>query len=504
MRFTESVVVLILCLAIADVTGPKDTNMCYNADVTRPRDTNTCNVGNVTGPTDTRIHHSYQYRGQRGGRIRHIKPLISDYRKPKPSERSVNYSNLIKIPMQTTKLNQSVFGTVNARSLRKNLDNIKTVVSHDSIDILSITETWLTEFDTYESRKICPDGYQFLRRDREHGKGGGVGFLLRNSFNASTIQTSSFNSFEHLAVRIATDIDVLRMVVVYRPPAKSLPTFMDEFTVLLEELALGGCSILISGDFNIHFDNGNNTYTTQFAEICKAFGIVQNVNEATHIKGHTVDFILHRSCDKLKVNNVQVRDLISDHHLVSCELSIDTPVTAKRTIVYRNLKSIDTESFRKDILELDLSKNYMDLQLEPLAESYDDQLRRLLDKHAPVISRTTAARKREPWMNSEVFQALRDKRRAERLFKKTKSTESRLDFSAKRNTFNRILSESKSSYLSKTIEKNAYDSKKLYQALNKVMHKSKPNPMPPNSSAKELAKCRIYTLYKGCTDRYKC
>ena len=164
----------------------------------------------------------------------------------------MDYRNLIEIPTQNAKIYNAVFGTVNARSLRKNLDDIKTIVSQDSIDILSITETWLTGNDIYESREICPDNCQFLRRDREHGKGGGVGFLLRKCFDAAVIETSSFSTFEHLAIRIATYKDILRMVIVYRPPSQSLATFLDEFTCLLEEFALTGSSILISGDFNIH------------------------------------------------------------------------------------------------------------------------------------------------------------------------------------------------------------------------------------------------------------
>ena len=247
------------------------------------------------------------------------------------------------------------------------------MVSHDNIDILLITETWLTESDTYESREICPEDYQFLRCDRSHGKGGGVGFLLRNSFNALVIETSQYSSFEHFALRIASDREIIRLIVVYRP-CKSLPLFMDEFTCLLEELALGGYSVLISGDFNIHFNNKKSTHTTQFTKLCDAFDMVQNVTEATHIKGHTMDFILNRSCDKLKVNNVRVLDLISDHHLVCCELSIDKPAISKRNITYRNLKTIDVECFRKDILEFELTQNYMDLNLNDLTESYDDQL----------------------------------------------------------------------------------------------------------------------------------
>ena len=84
--------------------------------------------------------------------FRRIKPVISDIRKPKAIGRSVDYRNLIEIPTQNAKIYNAVFGTVNARSLRKNLDDIKTIVSQDSIDILSITgspETILTKVEKY-------------------------------------------------------------------------------------------------------------------------------------------------------------------------------------------------------------------------------------------------------------------------------------------------------------------------------------------------------------------
>ena len=316
MRYITYTLGSILISVIALISTIKDTSMCFGPPYNKSYEVRRAQCNASYG-----ITHFHRRRGQRGGRIRHIKPIISESRKTKIAKGGVNHGNLIKITLQQASLQNANFGTINARSVRKNLNTLKTVVTHDSIDILSITETWLTDSDPYESRAICPEGYQFLRCDRKTGKGGGVGFLLRNSFNASVITTSSFSSFEHLAIEISTKTEVARILVIYRPPAKPLPKFIEEFTCLLEDLALGGSAIIISGDFNIHFDNPQDTYMKKFVELCEVFDLVQHVREPTHIKGHIVDFILNRSTDKLGIENVRICDLISDHFLV-CSTSL--------------------------------------------------------------------------------------------------------------------------------------------------------------------------------------
>ena len=99
-----------------------------------------------------------------------------------------------------------------------------------------------------------------MRKDRENQKGGGVAFLLRDSYNATVLPTNNFSSFEHLAISISTPPNSARFVAIYRPPALSLASFVDEFALFLEDTALGGTSIVYAGDFNLHWDSPNNTY----------------------------------------------------------------------------------------------------------------------------------------------------------------------------------------------------------------------------------------------------
>ena len=96
--------------------------------------------------------------------------------------------------------------------------------------------------------------------------------------------------------------------------------------------------MIISGDFTIHFDNPQDTYMKRFVELCEIFDLVQ------HIK---VDFILNRLSDKLGIENVRICDLISDHFLVCCNIALHKPPVETRTLMYRNLKSIYTDDFKK-------------------------------------------------------------------------------------------------------------------------------------------------------------
>ena len=67
----------------------------------------------------------------------------------------------------------------NIRGLESNFDMLQEFVeSHDKIDILTLSETHLTD-NSYESCGKL-QGYNFVYRNREYGKGGGVAILKEN------------------------------------------------------------------------------------------------------------------------------------------------------------------------------------------------------------------------------------------------------------------------------------------------------------------------------------
>ena len=54
---------------------------------------------------------------------------------------------------------------LNVRSLLSSIDDVVSLISHDNVDILTFSETWLDE--TINDSELCPiDGYNVIRRDR--------------------------------------------------------------------------------------------------------------------------------------------------------------------------------------------------------------------------------------------------------------------------------------------------------------------------------------------------
>jgi len=66
--------------------------------------------------------------------------------------------------------------------------------------------------------------------------------------------------------------------------------FLDEFTGLLEDSVVSPSEIIISGDFNIHVDEDDES-AHSFSAILEAFGFQQHVGFPTHNQGHTLDLL---------------------------------------------------------------------------------------------------------------------------------------------------------------------------------------------------------------------
>ena len=327
------------------------------------------------------------------------------------------------------------------------------MVQCEKCDILAITETWLQEGDPYTSADFRSDGFTLLREDRVGQKGGGLAVLCRSEFNPSRPSSQKHDSFESMVVSISSAPNSIRIAVIYRPPNSSCAKFIEEFTCFLENIALGGDSILITGDFNIHMDTPNETYAKKLADLCDAFGLIQHVKFPTHVKGHTVDLVISRECDRIQPDRIKRGDLISDHFSIFCHLSIRCPKQEKRQITYRNIKSMDMDSFREDIKRLPLWDDFTNMSLDELTDAYQTQLSGLFNTHAPIITRNTSVGKRDPWVNQDTLESKRIMRQYERRFRKHPNSDNYSDFCKHRNSFRSLLEGKKTEYLKTEMNK---------------------------------------------------
>ena len=83
-------------------------------------------------------------------------------------------------------------------------------------------------------------------------------------------------------------------------------------------------------------------------------------------------------------------------------------------ISYRNLKSIDIEALRVDLLQSALCKDMLPSNLNDLVQCFNDILALTLERHAPLITKSVAKRPIVPWFNDKIKVAKSERRRAER------------------------------------------------------------------------------------------
>ena len=115
-----------------------------------------------------------------------------------------------------------------------------------------------------------------------------------------------------------------------------------------------------------------------------------------------------------------INRFISDHAAVFCPLNSLKPPAVVKEINYRQLKAIDLDALRVDLRDSDLCTTEF-TDVDEMACCYNSTLQAILDKHAPLKTKTVVNRKQVPWFNSQMKAAIRVRRKAERIWRKSKS-----------------------------------------------------------------------------------
>jgi len=151
--------------------------------------------------------------------------------------------------------------------------------------------------------------------------------------------------------------------------------FFNEFINFLELLASTPCSLLITGDFNFHVDDFNNSSTKIFVRLLQTFNLVQHVGVSTHRCKHTLDLIITRADDNI-VSGLSVTDpVISDHFPVICNRSMRKPPNSRMEITYRKNRSIDMQVFHQDIDKSSLMATcHSSCNLDELVDCYNSKI----------------------------------------------------------------------------------------------------------------------------------
>ena len=375
--------------------------------------------------------------------------------------------------------------------MRNKLIYITETLKEFHLDFFCLTETWLFQTDIGVVLAALPKCYSVFNIPRPHGRGGGVALIYSLSISCirQVPNQVQVTSFEYLEVCFTWMRRAFRAVIVYRPghPGTDLD-FMREFASLLEVvLSLEG-ELLIFGDFNYWIDDpGQKPYTPEFLELLDLNNINNYVSDPTHIHGHILNLVQAYRTSNV-INHVEVIPIditISDHALVLCELKVTNPPSYKKSITFRNYRSICYADVDEEIQQHLVASPL--LNSEALVSNYNNFFLTLRDRYCPLIDKSIVVREDGPWYNREIAAARRRRRQSERKWRRLKTESSRLEYIQARGAVSEQVLQNKIDFFKNKLDACGGDQKKIYNLLDTLLGHRSVSVLPDSTSNTELA-----------------
>ena len=111
---------------------------------------------------------------------------------------------------------------------------------------------------------------------------------------------------------------------------------------------------------------------------------------------------------------------MSDHNWVHLTIDQSKALWPVKEVSFRRLSRINHDCMEEDIISDSTLSVDTAADTEALANQYHNTLSQILDKHAPLITRTFKVRPNVPWYSHEITRAKRERRRRERRWRRTR------------------------------------------------------------------------------------
>ena len=368
------------------------------------------------------------------------------------------------------------------------------------IDLFALTETWITPHTTSaELLDSIPKGFSLLSFPRPASSsakskviGGGTAFLIRDTYHILSSSAPIFKSFEASSVTLKLPKSKFTVFNIYHPPpssAKSVPfsQFLIDFQTLISHVATTSHEFLITGDFNIHLDDLENSNTKLFLSLLDSCNLTQLVNFPTHRQGHTLDVIITPANSTLSPIITYSQISPSDHFPIFTQLNIQTPPPPPLTqISFRCIDAIHIPHFVRDIFSSALIHNPPS-SLSDLVDCYNFTLSNLLNKHAPLKTKMVHSRASKPWFTSQLNALKLSCRRLQKVWSRTHSAFDLQCLRSATNKYHAAIIKAKRTFHASTISSNLSNPRKLWHTVNKLLHRGPPNALPSNLHSSKLS-----------------
>ncbi len=366
---------------------------------------------------------------------------------------------------------------------------IRELISDQHLDILTLSETWLTK-DSLPSvlNSLTPPGFSLLHIPRpSHKLGGGVAVIYRSFLKATITPHLSSQSFESICIKFSISQSSFLLFTIYRSPSSSFSLFQSEFTSLLEDIVPCPSEIIFTGDFNFHVDIPTVPNSSTFLTLLETFNLTQHIHFPTHDLGHTLDLLITRSNSKAISNIFDIMPAISDHHAIIFNLNVPNHSRPSRiTKLIRPINSINLTAFSNDILSSDLHHT-IPTSLSVYVELFTTTLSALLNKHAPCKTITVPNNPPKPFITPEIKKEKTFRSKLETIWRKFKTPSNRAAYKSQSRKVSKLITEARRLYFKNFISQNQFNPKKLWSGLDTLLSRKPPSVLPTFSCPRLMA-----------------
>ena len=372
---------------------------------------------------------------------------------------------------------------VNARSLNKNFDSLKTLLltlNNFPFSIIGVTETWLhnTSPDLFNLQN-----YTLIRLDREEKRGGGVAFYINEQLKFKIRKEISLKQSESLFLEIINPkIKNIIVGLIYRPPHGQTNLFCEDLDKCLHTLTGEGKQIYLMGDLNIDLlshssDHDTLLYTTH-SNCC-----YPHINKPTRIDGQSstlIDNIFSNIFDKDITSGLIFSD-ISDHLPIFtiCKNDISIEKSAKLTM-YRKETPNNIESFKSDLATEEWLDVFNELNANIAYDNFNKKLQIYYEKKFPLVSANKKSKRKMPWITKAILRSIRTRNKLYKAYLKNSTIHNKNKYKTYRNRLTNIIRTSRKMYYSDKLNTVKSNMKATWEVINDLIGKKKKTKKLPN------------------------
>ena len=356
--------------------------------------------------------------------------------------------------------------------------NVNTLLSslQFNCSIIGISETWL---NAKSPPLFALNGYKEIRKDRAHGRGGGVLMYISNSLSFKPRNDLSFprETAECLCVEIDLPKDKNFVVcVVYRPPTSDVTDFLDDLESVMLTVNSSNKSVCFMGDFNIDLlSNSPNSIRFQNILDSNAFSVM--IDKPTRISDHSSSLLDNIFIKAIKPHYLSQSGLfyaeISDHLPVFCLLYNLQSIGAQTKSVRNARKITDVKVSR---LNADLhSANWDDvLACDDVERAFDvfwDKFYDYFDKNLPYEQSNKKKKGLHPWITRGILQSIKRRNTLYKNSIKNPSQENIDKYKKYRNKLTSIIRCSRKSFYSTQFERATGNMSSTWRVVKDILCK---------------------------------